>query len=340
MSMSIESRVYRLQSIGGSIYVALPKEWIRRFGLDKGSLVEISIDPDGALRIAPLDVKSKESRKILRISIEVSNPSAVIPVVLSHYLYGFDVIELKFPSSISTEVRKSIENIRRLLLGLEVVEEGGGSMVLQIFSSDETSIENLIRSMGRLARTMYYDVLRGLSRGSIEDLRVVELKENDLDRLYFYTVRTIRRNVMSSPTLTTSKQILRYIDLRIAAKIIEEIGDHAEKAARYGIRLLELGNSIAFLDRLQICMDDIDNVFRSSIEILTSFEKQSLSQAKEELVELAVKGSGCVNMLRQSIEASSTPLHIGIASAYEGIAIGVYDLLSLIPLTVDIASSP
>jgi len=139
MSMSIESRVYRLQSIGGSIYVALPKEWIRKFELDKGSLVEISIDSDGSLRIVPLDVKSKESRKILKISVDISNPFIVTPVILSHYLSGFDIIELKFSSSISIEVRKSIENIRRLLLGLEVVEEGSESMVLQVFLSDETS---------------------------------------------------------------------------------------------------------------------------------------------------------------------------------------------------------
>jgi len=330
-----ERRIYKLQGIGGSIYVALPKEWIRRFGLDKGSPVEISMEPDGSLRIRPVEQGLKPpSDRALRTFVEVSDPNTVPVTLISLYLAGFDVVELKFPENAAAKIRDSVEEARRLLLGLEVVEEASDYMVLHVFSTDEAPVEVLIRNMGRLARTMYFDVIRGLHSRDLGVLRGVEVKENDLDRLYFFTVRSIRKTA-SAPSLTlVPETIARLIDLRIAAKIIEEIGDQADRAAREAIKIIELGAETDFADSLNTCLKHVDDAFRNSLEILSGGELED-SKCVEKCLHPALEGSKCVLNLKREYEGRpDNALTINLLTFYENIAANVYDLVSLVPIGV------
>jgi len=330
-----ERRIYKLQGIGGSIYVALPKEWIRRFGLDKGSSVEISMEPDGSLRIRPVEHGLKPSSgRVLRASVEVADPDTVPFTLVSLYLAGFDVVELKFPENASAKVRDPIEEARRLLLGLEVVEEASDYIVLHVFSTDEAPVEVLIRNMGRLARTMYFDVVRGLRSRDLGVLRGVEIKENDLDRLYFFTVRSIRKTA-SAPSLTlVPETIAKLIDLRIAAKIIEEIGDQADRAAKEAIRIIESEAETDFVDSLSTCLTRIDDAFRNSLEILSGGGLED-SKCVEKCLHSALEGSKCVLNLKREYEGRpDNALTVNLLTFYENMAANVYDLVSLVPIGV------
>ncbi len=328
MSMG-ERRIYRLQAIGGSIYVALPKEWIRRFGLDKGSLVEIELDVDGSLRIRPIEHITRIPSKTSRISIEVKNPNTVLGTLISLYLAGFDVIELRFSEKISSYVRESIEEVRRILLGLEIVEETPDSIVLQIFSSNEAPIEVLIKNMGKLARTMYFDVIRGLRNGDKAILRSVEHRENDLDRLYFFTVRSIRKTLLSGSTILSPERVVRLVDLRIAARIIEEIGDYIDKAAREALKILDLNIDLSFVTRLVECMRYIDEAFHS---FLTTIAQEVMLQedVRFSYIQAALESSKCISDTKMYYEGR-VDIHITkLITFYENIAAGIYDLISLI----------
>ena len=151
-------KVYRLQAIGGSIYVALPKEWLKRYNLDKGSAVEVFMDSDGGLKVLPLEkyVWHTGASKNLEIEIFVEKPAEVFSSLLTAYLRGFDLITLKLSSSnIEKEVKGVIDNAKELLLGLETVDTGSNYIVLKVLASEDVDVEQLVRNLHKIARSMY-----------------------------------------------------------------------------------------------------------------------------------------------------------------------------------------
>lgn len=49
--MNIKLRSRRVQLLSNSLYVSLPVEYVRSIGLDKGDLVDISLNSEGVLSI-------------------------------------------------------------------------------------------------------------------------------------------------------------------------------------------------------------------------------------------------------------------------------------------------
>jgi len=325
--MSLEDRrVYRLQAIGSSIYVALPKDWARRLGLNKGSLVEVIVEPEGTLRIKPAEQGAKRSEGSMKTSVVIEDADTALSTLVSLYLAGFDIIELRFPEELSHHVRRAVEDARRTLLGLEVMEESSDYMVLHIFSTDEAPADVLVKNMGKLVRTMYFNVIWGLRNNDVNFLNDVELKESNLDRLYFFTVRSVRRVVLQPSTTLIPERVVKLIDLRLAARIVEEIGDYADEAAKEAIKLLGTGCDSNIIDKLYECLKHLDEVFKNSLESIVSGE-WCMEAPISNLLRGAIEGSKCLSSLRDLTTNASIAR---LLSYYENIAEKVYDLASLI----------
>lgn len=327
-------KVYRLQSIGGSYYIALPKEWLKRFDLGKGSHVEVVIEDDGTLKIKPIEHRVSVE-ELSKIEIDVQDKETIFTLLIALYLRGYDIVVLRFKgSSVSSAIREAISKAKNILLGFEVVDEDSFSVSLQVLSSSDTDLNTLVKNMCRIARSMYLDTLLALIESDVEKAYSVEARDQDLNRLYFYVTRIIRKKTLSG--LIEPKELLKLIDLRMIVKAVEEIGDDSKRAAKNVQEIILSGVEIEMsgIEKLKTYVDELDEIYKNTVnkmdriaplpELLESLSrcekiKHDLYSLRKEIVEKNIR--------------STTQLS-EIVYGYENIATHVYDIISLTPSSI------
>lgn len=218
--MEGKSSYRKIVKIGNSSYISLPKKWVEDRGLEEGGLLSVEQLDEGLL-IKPVSGKGQVQVKARSLC------SATARDVISAYLSGYEVIEVTKPAKDFTE---SLHKLLNLLVGLEIVEESKERIILQCFVKEGYDVRSVLYRMDAVSRSMYLDAAKGLEEGDSELLESVRSRDDRLDRLYFLAVRLIR-SLASSPSLNNQERVF-LVDARLVAKILEEIGDEAERMSQ------------------------------------------------------------------------------------------------------------
>ena len=214
----------RLQKIGSSILVSLPKEWVDANNLDKSNQVEIEINQNN------LSIRTQQSKKPSK-EIEISYPlpkgESIVPTMTGAYLLGFDLIKIvgKLPISISD--RESVRGSMRRLVGMEIIDEDATNISVQ-FLLDETSVnpQNILKRMSSIALGMFSDVVSSLESGDKTNLETISNRDAEINRQYFLLVRLIRSTIMDTRLAGIfNLENIDILDYRIAANTLEIAGD-------------------------------------------------------------------------------------------------------------------
>ena len=139
----------RLQKIGSSILVSLPKEWIDANNLDKTNQVEIETNQNNLSIRTQL---SKRPSKEIEISYPLPKGESIVPTITGAYLLGYDIIRIVSKSPISIADRESVRGSMRRLVGMEIIDEDATNISVQ-FLLDETSVnpQNILKRMSSIA---------------------------------------------------------------------------------------------------------------------------------------------------------------------------------------------
>ena len=216
--------VRRLQKIGNSILVSLPKEWVVANNLEKGSQVEIDAAQD-TVSISP----NKETRptKQLVISYPLPKEENIVADITGAYLLGYDIIEINSGSFIPGKDREEIRNSMRRLVGMEIIEEGASHINMQ-FLLDATTLnpQKILKRMSSIALGMYDDILNGLVSDDKSNLQTLSKRDVEVNRQYFLLVRLIRSTLVNKRLASAfNLENIDILDCRVAANILENAGD-------------------------------------------------------------------------------------------------------------------
>ena len=224
MKESIAVRV--VQEIGkGSLMITLPKNWAKKYGINKGSLLSIKEREDGSLIIKP-QVEQKESSSVI---LDLDKCGEITSGIIGAYLLGFDTITLRRSRNLSVEDKEQARNILEKLLGLEIIEEKENEITLKCFIDESfLNVLLLFKRMNSLVIEMIELSLRLLSKYEERLAKIVAKRDDELDRLYFLMIR-ILRSAVSNPSLSDSLGLkpVECLDYRVAAEILEKMGDLA-----------------------------------------------------------------------------------------------------------------
>lgn len=219
----------KMQEIGrGTSFVSLPKKWVRRHGIGKGSVIEMEVDGDGNLVMHPLRVGRKEKE----LTLKYPSKANLANELAGAYLLGYDVIRVS-GRRIKHEDRELIKEMVRKLVGLEIVEEDSDTIITQFLIAPTTlSPKKLLLRMHHITSSMHWDAIDSALNGDKNLARLVEGRDEEVNRLYFLLVRLVRSAVMS-PSLARAfgMSALECMDFRVAANLIEEIGDASSEFA-------------------------------------------------------------------------------------------------------------
>ena len=285
----------RLQKIGSSILVSLPKEWIDANNLDKTNQVEIETTQNN------LSIRTQQSKKPSK-EIEISYPlpkgESIVPNITGAYLLGYDIIRIKGKSPISVVDRESVRGSMRRLVGMEIIDEDATNISVQ-FLLDETSInpQNILKRMSSIALGMFSDVVLSLKSGDKTNLQTIANRDAEINRQYFLLVRLIRSTIMDTRLAGIfNLENIDIHDYRIAANTLEIAGDTVVELSQ---SLMDSNLSKSELKKLYDFAKDMEEIQIKSID---SFISNNRILAIDVII-LQKNNLGKISKIRSSLES-------------------------------------
>ncbi len=216
--------IRRVQRIGSSILVSLPKEWVDANNLDKGHQVEIETGHDS---ISISANKEMRPTKELVISYPLPKEENIAANITGAYLLGYDIIQINSKSIIPAEDREKIRNSMRRLVGMEIIEEDASHINTQFLLDTITlSPEKILKRMSSIALGMYDDTSNGLILDDKSNLQTLSKRDVEVNRQYFLLVRLIRSTLVDKRLASAfNLENIDIIDYRVAANLLENAGD-------------------------------------------------------------------------------------------------------------------
>jgi len=209
-------RIYRkIQKLGGSLVVSLPKKWTENYNLNKESSVAMDMNSDGSLSITPKLTHPKED--IDELILE-SNPY-VVKEVVKNILSGQTHIVVVSDNEINKSLRNQIRYWVNGLPNTEITEETNQRIVIENFGYKKIPTGKLIKRLLYLIADMFDDV----KNESYNDL---DYAFDQLRKFYFILVMHIRAYLRTGVYVTEDNDFtpLEAMDYRIFCGKIQEIG--------------------------------------------------------------------------------------------------------------------
>lgn len=216
-----------LEMGGGTVLISLPKSWAKKNGIVRGSSVAVEEVSARRLMVKPLpEQASMPEEREVEIEYPRENLSRVTNDVTGAYLMGSNAIRIEGKTVITREDRGKLKAAVTRLVGLEIVDEDAKSMTMQ-FLPDPVVLdpEKIVRRMASLISGMLRDSAEG-TRHDPALLALVGERDDEVDRLYFLLVRTIRTATMD-PEVAERYHLapIELLDYRVLASYLESLGD-------------------------------------------------------------------------------------------------------------------
>lgn len=228
----------KIQLTGRSTYiVSLPKKWITKMNLKAGSQLVVTKQSDASLLLTPKELT--KSTKLGEAKIIVSpqdDPNIITRTIIALYLVGYNFIKIQTKGERITSLQRNLikDLTRKKMVGTEIISDSPNEMMLQILLSyPELSVDNALRRMCLIAKSMHEDAMKALSDQNKELAQEVISLDDEVDRFSLYVIRQLKAAVQSEIVLrdiglSNPKDCLGY---RVIVKSVERIADHAVKIA-------------------------------------------------------------------------------------------------------------
>lgn len=267
VSKNMESR--KVQKTGTStITVSLPKDWVSTNHIKAGDQVNLEIMPDGSLTIDPRERKKGEPQRKIVIIGKEETVEHLIRKLIGAYLAGFTIIEVRSKERMDLDTKHAVKEFTRLMIGPEVIEETANTIVLHDLSDPvELPQKKCVRRMHIIVDSMHRDAMTAYIEKDNELAEDVIDRDQDVDRLYWMTVKQF--NLIQKDRSLAEKvgvNIFESMSLMLVARMMERIGDHAEKIAKNAIAQEEAKYTERDLKALSDISHEALEVLKKSVE--------------------------------------------------------------------------
>jgi phosphate uptake regulator len=181
----------KIQKIGKSFFISLPKSWIERNSLDRGDTVTLTENQDGTISLHG-EPRRRELREITLV-VEKDEPIRSLRRRLTGaYVDGFDLIRLRAEGEFSDKQQDAIREITEGLFGLEIVELSSDQIIIQCLLTKALQIESMITGVHNTIKSMFSDATLALKTGSPVKAQAVIRRTRYVKRLSLMVHRMLR----------------------------------------------------------------------------------------------------------------------------------------------------
>jgi len=223
----------KLQLAGKSTFlVSLPKRWVTNAGLKAGDTLFVDTEQDGSVSIRLRSGMRPVVRRKAFVERGEETREHLLRKLVGAYVSGFGLVEIRFSANRGAFVRKVAREFCHLVIGPEVIEENQTSILIQDLSDpSELSSEKCLRRMHLTVRAMLEDAIGSLRPGNESLAHDVDQRGQDVDRLYWMVAKQYH---LAHSGATDGSGAPTVHGHRLIAKLLERIGDHAQRIASNG----------------------------------------------------------------------------------------------------------
>lgn len=271
----------KVQMTGGATYtVSLPKPWALEMKLKPGKMVFFERVGDALV----LQAQRAGGREPRTRALEVQGGERrehVLRKLIGAYVTGYQFIELRFGSRQAAMARKVAREFTRMVIGAEVVEETGGRVLVQDLANPmELSADKCLRRMYMTVRAMAEDSIAALREGDLRRAQDVPPRDQDVDRLYWMVAKQYHLAVTDPGYMSAYGLREKLHHFSTVGKLLERIGDHAEKIALAVTQLEGRTPEGVFLEGVEEAMGGALEILERAF---TALMADDLDQANEAL---------------------------------------------------------
>lgn len=215
-----------LEMGGGTFLVSLPKQWARKNGISKGDTLAVEEISGHKLLVHPIDESGEKPREF-EIEFEGRDLRQVVNDLTGAYLLGHELIRIGGRRVIQRQDRATLKETIGRLVGLEIMDEDSKHITVQfLLESSVLDPQRIVRRMSGILEGMMRDTAEAVRKSDKTLLSLVEERDDEIDRLYFLLVRTIRSATIH-PELAEryGLESVDVLDYRVLASFLESAGD-------------------------------------------------------------------------------------------------------------------
>lgn len=187
-----------IQHGASSLTAALPLKWLKQRNLKKGDT--IFIEEEGNQLI----ISTKESKKMGRISVDVSklDRTSTLLYVQSLYRFGYDEVEIKFDKLTTIHHRTGkqttyssiIHFIISRCIGFEIIEQSEKRILIKhIIKEEQEDFKAILRRIFLLMIDTAESLLEGIKKNDADLLATIEDKHNNVNTFVSYCLRLLNK---------------------------------------------------------------------------------------------------------------------------------------------------
>ncbi len=261
--------VRKVQMVGYStLSVSLPKDWVKEVGVKAGDVVSIIRLEDGSLRLQPGMAKDEKLPKRVVNVDRIADPGLLKRAIVGLYIIGAETIVVASKAELKPTQLEEVKSAVQRLNGFGIVEQTASTITIQSFlDPTKFPIDGLLRRLHTVTTYMLEATFKGLLQRKRESAQEVVLVEEDLDKIYWMTVRQL---LYASKRLDAAKRIgidnvLNIAGNRLVAKLAEKIGDYVEQMSVNTVAILDSGMELKAGQ-----VEEMGRLFREVVELYAS----------------------------------------------------------------------
>jgi phosphate uptake regulator len=280
-----------------SFIVSLPKPWIVKNKLIKGSLIYV-LASGNQLVLSPQKAKVSLEDKNITLDFRDEPYETMRRKIIACYINNYKQMKILFTSNkAAQEIRTIIQN----LMALEVIEQGSNIIIAKDYlNMSDISISNLSRKMDTIIRTMFSDIIETLKKGDFKgntDLADnIAARDSDINRLAFLIMRYVKY-VLVDPELKSEGDDYDYLSYYELAQFLERIADELKRSARYVTRD-EFSN-----------VNDIKDLFIDTEKLYLNAMKTYYNKDREQAYKVATEKNPVLNKVLAAIDKHEKDFH-------------------------------
>ena len=264
------SETRKLQKIGNTLYVSIPKSWTTSMKLKQGDKVTLSSQSNNSLSIHSTNTKEKPRE----ISLTISNKDSIHSIkreIVAAYVDGFDIIKLKVKGKIAEEQQESIRDIVNHLFGLEIIEVSGDAMTIQCLLKRTLEIDKTIQRIQNVLLSLFEEAVSGLREQNADLIPGLSRRMKDIRRLSLVTYRLLRSFLLfPTPENQTRLTLIECVDYLLILHIISESASNVNNISESVMALNKEDIPKQMLEPLYQVSVTIKRSFNNSVQVLLS----------------------------------------------------------------------
>jgi len=261
------SETRKIQKIGNTLYVSIPKSWTKKLQLKHGEKVTL-VTKDGSISIYP---KSEDTRpREITLSLNSKNSAQSIKRgIIAAYLDGFDTIEVKTETTFTEDQQDVIRETINNLFGLEVIEVTGDTMMIVCLLKQKMPVNKTINRIHNVIMSMFNETISALEKQNVDLVKGLTRRTQDIKRLFLVTNRLLRSILLfPQPSQAEELTLIDCVDYLQILHITAEITENLKKIAESIIPLIDHQLPTPIMELLVETSTGIKELYDSSIQAL------------------------------------------------------------------------